>query len=97
MNKNPTIFLRFENNDFFEKIRAILFKEQKYWKSIDNTVKNNIWIPKCTLIHEDLKKQNLSEIINFINKNNPPNETIISEIFFIDFTKNQKEILNLKI
>ena len=96
LNKKTTIFLRFKNNAFFKNLRKILFKKNFLWKSIDKTVDTEVWIPKCTLINENLEKKKINEIIKLINKKKISKKMKINELSIIDFTKKQKEILKFK-
>ena len=97
LSRFPTIFLRFESSDFLKYLRDVIFHRSNLWKNIDIGVKDNIWIPKSTLVHSDMKVNQMSEVVKFLNSLVVPQIMKIEEISLIDFTKKEFEIDNFNI
>ncbi len=92
LRKNPTIYIRYKNNINFNNIRSVLFKNLKYWKKVDYSVLENVWLPKTTIIHKDLNLNSLSNVSKYIIKKSIPKTMNFNEIVFLDFTDNEIEI-----
>ena len=88
----PTIFIRFENTNFFSHLRKIFFKTSDLWNTIEETVKRKLWIPKCTLVHKDMDTKFMNDVVNFLNLQSLPPMMKIEEISILDFSKDEIEI-----
>jgi hypothetical protein len=97
LNKYPTIYIRFKHNQNFTTIRNILFANIKLWKEIDDSVSCYEWIPKASIVHNDLNLSILSTVSKFILKENLYKKMLFNEILFTNFTKDETEIDCIKL
>jgi hypothetical protein len=67
--KKTTIFTRYKLNNFIKEVREKIFRNyKKYFISIDNTAKDEIWIPKTTIINEIVEKKKYNNMIEILSK-----------------------------
>ena len=95
--KKTTIFIRYKLNNFVKEVRQIIFRDyKKYFKSVDTTAKDDIWIPKTTIINEIVKKNKFNKLLEILSKfkakksNYTSTEIVLFEIIGFKETKIKK-------
>jgi len=95
---DPLIYMRFTNSNFLKELRLLLFNQTlPLWNDLTNTVKNEIWIPKCTLAYNDFNLSDLSKAVVSLNDTILKLKMEINELSIIDFTKKEYEVERIKI
>jgi len=93
---NPLIYMRFTNSVFLRELRFYLFnKTLPLWDEINNSVQDDIWIPKSTLAFKDLTLNDLSKALISLKDLKFNFRMEISEISVIDFTENEHEVTRI--
>tara|TARA_B100000767_G_scaffold245104_1_gene243781 strand:- start:1031 stop:1576 length:546 start_codon:yes stop_codon:yes gene_type:complete len=98
--KKPTFYLRFSSEDIFLKLRKKLLKYSDIWLKIEDTVNDNIWIPKSSIIHDEIsiKDKNFINIIKYLDTwNFSQKSLLVNQISIIDYTDIEQEIISYKI
>lgn len=98
-NDKTTFYLRFSIEKIFLDLRKKI-ADSGCWLNIDKTSLNQMWIPKSSIIHNELSIKNKSyiKIVNFINSwKFSKKKFYIEEISIIDFTETEHEITSFKI
>ena len=66
--KKTTVYLRYKNNQFLKELRKKLFNNyKKYFEIVDSTAKDDIWMPKTTIINEIIKKNNYNHLMKILS------------------------------
>ena len=95
---DPLIFMRFTNSVFLKDLRNFLFQETlELWSDVTFTVKDDIWIPKCTLAFKDFSLNDLYNALRSINEIEFKLNMEIKELSIIDFTDKEHEIKRVSI
>jgi 2'-5' RNA ligase len=98
LSKSSSIYIRFENSDYIQSIRNLLFKNSKLWSKVDKNIQTNLWLPKSTIIYKDMNTNHLSNVLKQLNKIQIPLNMEINEIVVIDYsTEKENEIKKIKI
>ena len=97
LSENPTIYIRFEIIEYLTFLRKIFFENDFLWSDIDSSVKNNMWFPKSSIIHKDMKLNLMSDVIKFLNLQSLPKSMMIKEIIITNFTGIEKEVESFKL
>ena len=93
----PTIYLRFEIVEYLIFLRKVLFKKSNLWDHIDESVKDNMWFPKSSIIHKDMDVGMTSDVIKYLNLQTLPESMMIKEISIINFSDIEKEVESFKL
>tara|TARA_Y200000002_G_scaffold348717_1_gene324862 strand:- start:293 stop:838 length:546 start_codon:yes stop_codon:yes gene_type:complete len=100
VNDKATFYLRFSSEKIFLEIRKKLITSTGSWFKIENILQNKMWIPKSSIIHNELsiKDKSFIKVLKFLNtwKFSKKN-FLIEEITVIDFTEFEHELVSFKI
>lgn len=100
LRKKITFYLRFSSEKIFLDLRNSFLEYSDIWIKLEDTVKNNMWIPKSTIIHNDLsfKDDLFLDVLNFLNSWKFSQKSFeMNEISLIDFKNIEHEVFNFKI
>ena len=100
VNDEATFYLRFSLEKIFLEIRKKLLTSSGRLLKIDNTVQNEMWIPKSSIIHNELsiRDKSFMKLLKFLNSwKFSKKNFLIEEISVIDFTEIERELVSFKI
>jgi hypothetical protein len=90
--------MRFTNSVFLRELRKYLFtKTLPFWDTLDNSVDDDIWIPKSTLAYRDFSLNELSKALICLEEINIHCRMEITELSVIEFTENEREVVRISI
>ena len=91
---SPTVFVRYEASKNILSIRNQLFKNIKFWTSIDYTVNEKIWIPKTTIACNDVEVFDLSKICTELTVLDFSSNFRLEALVALEYSTNQVEIVH---
>lgn len=90
-NEHPNLYIRWElNRKLIKNSEKIRKNVMPYFKKLFQSPNNSLWVPKTTLAWKDLKYQNLNYIFKNLGYMFKKKNVLISFIYLIDFTENEK-------
>ena len=100
VSNKATFYLRFSSEKIFFEIRKKLLANLDNWLKVENSVQNKKWIPKSSIIHNELsiKDKSFIKVLKFLNtwKFSKKN-FLIEEITIVDFTEVEHELESFQI
>lgn len=96
----PSFYLRFSSEDILLKLRKEIFAHTDIWPKIQDTVKDNMWIPKISIIHNEISIKDIQflKILKYINEWSFKQKSfLVNEISINDFTDIEYEVISYKI
>jgi len=93
ISKSPVIYIRYKVSEIMLSIRKKMQDQIFLWKSIDESVDRSLWVPKTSIVTNDMKINQLSSVLKSISELNFNHEFKVSKINMIDYEVGRAERL----
>ena len=96
-NKKPNLYVRWERDKEIIKIRELITKKtSKYFSKKSKYCEDKLWEPRSVIAWNDLRYENVKNIVDKINFLFKEHQAIVDCLLFIDFTKKEKIINQIR-